>query len=144
MAPAMGEVVLPLVPMYHCMVMGVDVLDGAIVSGADLPCTMVLLADCESMEMAGQPLTVTVTVCESAGGEQALLTRTQSVVVKAGVIELLLTFPPASGCAVLPLLPVYHWYCSGASPLAVTEREADPPLLIDADDGCVVMDGGVQ
>src|SRR5258708_11322258 len=108
MAPAIGASVFPLGPVYHCMAIGVDVLDGAIVSGVGRPCTIVMAADCVSIDTDGQPFTVTVAACESAGGAQALLTRTQNVVVDAACSEMALTFAPGIGWEVFPLLPAYH------------------------------------
>src|SRR5437764_128838 len=130
MAPAIGASVVPLTPVYHWIPIGVDVLDGAIVSGVVRPCTIVMPADCVSIDTKGQPFTVTVAVCESAGGVQALLTRTQNVVVDPTWSEMALVLAPATGCDVFPLLPMYHWYCSGASPVAATNSEAVPPLAI--------------
>ena len=51
---------------------------------------------------------------------------------------------PATGLVVVPELPWYHRYWSGAVPVAVTERVAVAPEAIVVLAGWLVIRGGVQ
>ena len=70
-------------------------------------------------------------------------TRTQYDVVTWGCTVSVLDVPPPAGCDVFPLCPMYHWNCSGASPVAPTESVTCAlPSALDC--GCSVIDGGVH
>ena len=51
---------------------------------------------------------------------------------------------PLIGFVVVPDAPMYHWYVSGASPVARTESVTDLPAVDDIDDGCAVIDGAAH
>jgi hypothetical protein len=93
----------------------------------------------------GGGVVVTVTVAaELLTAPQEFDTRTQYVVVDAGETVMVGPVPPATGEVVVPDGPVYHWYDSGAVPVAPTESVAELPDAIVVDAGCDVIDGGVQ
>jgi hypothetical protein len=137
-----GEEVLPLTPAYHWYVIGaVPVAVTEIV--ALWP--RVIVGELGPLVIAGgvQPDEVTVIVAvELLTNPQEFDTRTQTVVVDEGatVIE----GPVAIGEEVLGLAPAYHWYVSGAVPVAVTEIVALWPRAIVGELGPLVIAGGVQ
>jgi hypothetical protein len=66
------------------------------------------------------------------------------LVVVVGVIVTEGPVPPEIGAAVFPVEPRYHWYESGAVPVAITDSVALEPGAIVTDDVRFVIAGGVH
>ncbi|MBU6400614.1 MAG: hypothetical protein KGS61_09865 [Verrucomicrobia bacterium] len=61
--------------------------------------------------------------------ESDMLAQNGVLVVNAAVVRAAFV-AHSTGLFVSPLEPIYHWYCIGPPPLAITESLADPPVRI--------------